>query len=138
MSKYSNRRSDNDWLHIIQECRQSGMSDSNWCEQNNISINSFYNAVTRLRKKACDIPMRNKTACAMDLTSRQDIVQIDICPDSCPGTDAPAVPLTSGMYLDNPHTIELSMDGIHLKISNSADPALLGQVIRLAKAAVSC
>ena len=138
MSKYSNRRSDSEWLQIIQECRQSGMSDSSWCEQHDIRISSFYNAVSRLRKKACDIPEKNKSACALDLTSRQDIVQIDICPDSCPGTDAPAVPPTSGMYLDNLHTIELSMDGIQLKISNSADPALLGQVIRLAKAAVSC
>lgn len=138
MSKYSTRRSDNEWLQIIQECRQSGMSDSSWCEQHDIRISSFYNAVTRLRKKACDIPEKNKSACALDLTSRQDIVQIDICPDSCPETDAPAAPLTSGMYLDNPHTIELSMDGILLKISNSADPALLGQVIRLAKAAASC
>ncbi len=134
MSKYSNRRSDSEWLQIIQRCRQSGMSDSSWCEQHDIRISSFYNAVSRLRKKACDIPEKNKSACALDLTSRQDIVQIDICP----GTDAPAAPPASGMYLDNLHTIELSMDGIQLKISNSADPALLGQVIRLAKAAVSC
>ncbi|MCD8361553.1 MAG: IS66 family insertion sequence element accessory protein TnpB [Lachnospiraceae bacterium] len=137
MSRYSNRRSDNEWLRIIQECRQSGMSDSNWCEQHDISINSFYNAVTRLRKKACDIPMRSKTACALDLTSHQDIVQIDICPDPCPETDAPAMLPASGVHPDNPHTIELCMDGILLRISNSADPALLGQVIRLAKAA-SC
>lgn len=137
MSRYSTRRSDNEWLHIIQECRQSGMADSSWCEQHDIRLSSFYNAVTRLRKKACDIPERRKTAYALDLTSRQDIVQIDICPDPCPETDTPAALPESGLYLDNPHTIELCMDGILLRISNSADPALLGQVIRLAKEA-SC
>ncbi len=36
MSKYSNRRSDSEWLQIIQKCRQSGMSDSSWCEQHDI------------------------------------------------------------------------------------------------------
>ena len=50
------RRTDQEWLSLIQECRSSGFSDRNWCEQNNISINTFYNTVTRLRKKACMIP----------------------------------------------------------------------------------
>ncbi len=136
MPKHSARRSDNDWFRIIQECRQSGVSDARWCEQHDICISSFYNAVTRLRKKACTIPEKS-SACALDLTSRQDVVQIDICPDPHPETDVPAKPGAPGMYLDNPHTIELSMDGIMLKISNSADPALLGHVIRLVKA-VSC
>lgn len=50
------RRTDEEWLSLIQECRSSGFSDRNWCEQNNISINTFYNTVTRLRKKAYMIP----------------------------------------------------------------------------------
>ena len=50
------RRTDEEWLSLIQECRSSGFSDRAWCEQNDISINTFYNTVTRLRKKACMIP----------------------------------------------------------------------------------
>ena len=38
------RRTDEEWLSLIQECRSSGFSDRNWCEQNNISINTFYNS----------------------------------------------------------------------------------------------
>ena len=41
---------------MIQQCRSSGFSDRVWCEQNDISINTFYNTVTRLRKKSCMIP----------------------------------------------------------------------------------
>lgn len=50
------RKTDEEWLSLIQECRSSGFSDRDWCEQNHISINTFYNTVTRLRKKACMIP----------------------------------------------------------------------------------
>ena len=44
------RRTDEEWLSLIQQCRSSGFSDRVWCEQNDISINTFYNTVTRLRK----------------------------------------------------------------------------------------
>lgn len=50
------RKTDEEWLTLIQECRSSGFSDRAWCEQNGISINTFYNTVTRLRKKACMVP----------------------------------------------------------------------------------
>ena len=33
--------------------RSSGFSDRVWCRHNDISINTFYNTITRLRKKAC-------------------------------------------------------------------------------------
>ena len=56
----SNSRSANrsleEWMALITECRQSGLSDAAWCEQQGISVSSFYNAATRLRKKACEIP----------------------------------------------------------------------------------
>ena len=50
------RRTDEEWLSLIQQCRSSGFSDRVWCEQNDISINMFYNTVTRLRKKSWMIP----------------------------------------------------------------------------------
>lgn len=49
---HNKRRTDEKWLLLIQECRSSGFSARAWCEQNDISINTFYNTVTRLRKKA--------------------------------------------------------------------------------------
>ena len=52
----ANRRSPDEWLQLIQECRRSGLTDRTWCEQHGILVSSFYNAVKRLRKKACDIP----------------------------------------------------------------------------------
>ena len=53
------RRSSEEWMSLITSCRQSGLSDAAWCEQNGISASCFYNAVSRLRKKACRIPDLN-------------------------------------------------------------------------------
>lgn len=45
-------RSLDEWMELVTECRQSGLTDTAWCTGHGISPSSFYNAVTRLRKKA--------------------------------------------------------------------------------------
>lgn len=127
------RRSQEEWLQLIMECRNSGMTDRTWCEQHGILVSSFYNAVKRLRKKACDIPyVSNKKPYALDLTSqKQEAVQIDIYPDTIPDAAVPAPQVISAPHIDNSHTIELMVGDVSLKVSNSADPALLQQIIRM-------
>lgn len=135
MSKYNPRRSGQEWLRLITECRQSGMADYAWCEQHNVPVSSFYNAVTRLRKKACTIPESaalSDTTYSLDFTSRQDVVRVNLCPDTETANSHTPVPMAVA-HLDNPHTIELMADGITVKISNSADPCLLASVFRLLK-----
>ena len=125
---------DQEWLKLIQDCRTSGLSDKAWCEANNIVSSTFYNAVTRLRKKACDIPapVAVKPSYVMDLTSKQEVVQIDICPET-----AVTVPdEKTDAHLDNSYTIELRANDFQLKISNGVDPILLEQVFRMIRTSV--
>ena len=73
------RRSLDDWMELVTECRQSGLTDAAWCEAQGISPSCFYNAVSRLRKRACQIPDPIGKASTLDLTShKQDVVQIAI------------------------------------------------------------
>ena len=44
-------RSLDEWMKLVTECRQSGLTDAAWCTEHGISPSSFYNAVTRLRKR---------------------------------------------------------------------------------------
>lgn len=133
------RRSQEEWLQLIMECRNSGMSDRTWCDEHGILVSSFYNAVKRLRRKSCDIPyVSNKKPYALDLTSKkQEAVQIDIYPETIPSPQVPASQTVSAPRIDSPHTIELIMDGVSLKVRNSADPVLLQQIIRMLRP-VSC
>ena len=72
------RRTDEEWLSLIQQCRNSGFSDRVWCEQNDISINTFYNTVTRLRKKSCIIPETDR----LIVDATHEIVPLSITEES--------------------------------------------------------
>ena len=105
--KRASGRSLDEWMDLVTECRQSGLTDAAWCNEHGISPSCFYNAVTRLRKKACQIPEPAGKASTLDLTShKQDVVQITIEPEDSPAELLPHAE-NSSMYLDNSHTIEI-------------------------------
>lgn len=123
MNNNATSRSLKEWMSLVTECRQSGLSDAAWCERNGIKPSTFYNAVTRLRRKACEIPDPVGKANTLDLTaSHQDVVRIDIQED---------LPLElpreceSSVHLDNSHTIEIEMKGLSIRMNNSVHPELL-------------
>ena len=124
-------RSLDEWMELVNECRQSGLTDAAWCNEHGISPSCFYNAVTRLRKRACQIPDPVGKASTLDLTSyKQDVVQIAIEPEISPAELIPNG-RNSSMHLDNSHTIELVMDDVAIRINNSANPVLLEQILRM-------
>ena len=103
--KRASKRSLDDWMEMVTACRQSGMTDADWCAEHGIAPSSFYNAVTRLRKQACQIPDPIKKVSTLDLTSRkQDVVRIAKEPENSPEELLPN-PMDSSMYLDNSYTI---------------------------------
>ena len=65
---YRNIHSLDEWMKLVTECRQSGLTDAAWCTEHGISPSSFYNAVTRLRKRACQIPDPVGKANTLDFT----------------------------------------------------------------------
>ena len=118
-------RSLDEWMDLITECRQSGLTDAAWCNEHGISPSCFYNAVTRLRKKACQIPDPAGKASTLDLTShKQDVVHIAIEPETSPAELLPNARNRS-MYLDNSHTSEIEAKGLLVRMSNDVQPVLL-------------
>ncbi len=85
-------------IRLINECRQSGMTDAVWCRENDIAVSTFYNWVSRCRKAAADhghleVPR-----------PKQDVVPIDIVPDHIPEQHTASQMINS--HLDNSHTID--------------------------------
>ena len=81
-------------IRLINECRQSGMTDADWCQsgmtdadwcrENDIAVSTFYNWVSRCRKVAADqIPAANYGHLEVP-RPKQDVVPIDIVPDRIP------------------------------------------------------
>ena len=122
-------------IRLINECRQSGMTDADWCRENDIAVSTFYNWVSRCRKAAADqIPPPNYGHLEVP-SLKQDVVPIGIVPDHIPEQHTASQMLNS--HLDNSHTIEVSMKDITVHISNDADPVLLTRIFRLLQE-ISC
>ena len=65
-------------IRLINECRQSGMTDADWCRENDIAVSTFYNWVSRCRKTAADqIPAANYGHLEVP-RPKQDVVPIDV------------------------------------------------------------
>lgn len=116
-------------IRLINECRQSGMTDADWCRENDITVSTFYNWVSRCRKTAADqIPATNYGHLEVP-RPKQDVVPIDIVPDYIPKQHTASQMQNS--YLDNSHTIEVDMKDFTIRISNDVDPVLLTRTFRL-------
>ena len=134
------RRTAQEQYQLILECRSSGLSDYQWCMDHDIKPGTFYNWVSRLRKKACyDIP---------DPVSReyisppavQEVVRLDLGPktDSNPGSV-----LSAGTIQEIPEqqaplaaVIEISLGRATIRIANGTDPAMLDRILSLVKVSV--
>lgn len=118
-------RSLDEWMDLVTECRQSGLTDAAWCHEHGIAPSCFYNAVSRLRKHACRIPDPSGKTSTLDLTShKQDVVQIAIKPDKSPA-ELVSMEQNNSLYLDNSHTIEIEANGLRIRMSNDVQPVLL-------------
>ena len=131
MARYqSPSRSDEEWFQIINECRRSGLSDSQWCKQHDIRESTFFCAVGRLRKKAYAIPDRNKSIDVLSSSlPKQDVVRIDIEPEILSPDRPEPMQVVPATYLDNSHTIEIDVHGINIRVFNSVDTAVLKTVL---------
>ena len=56
MTKKRTRRTNEEWMNLIHECRTSGLTDRQWCLEHNIQPSNFYYHIRRFREMACDIP----------------------------------------------------------------------------------
>ena len=125
------RRSEEEWMQLITSCRQSGLSDKEWCTVNGIVISSFYNAVVRLRKKACRIPEREQNTeklCDLTASSFPDVVPISILPESTAYQAAPALQ-DAAAHDDNSHMVQITAGNLSVQLCNGTDPALVGQIL---------
>ncbi len=123
------QRSLQEWFDLITLCRQSGLSDYDWCKNHDIPASSFYNAVSKLRKKAVQLPDSafHTTSQTLDITSsKQDVVRIDIEPDS---PSAAVYQRNTVSHFDNSYTIEISIRNVMVKVSNDVDRNALDIVL---------
>ena len=123
------RISADEQFRLIMECRASGLTDHEWCLQNDINPGTFYNCVKRLRQKGCTgIPDAQKG----HVPHRQEIVKIEITPPGINESLISTVPDQNNLPIQN-GIMELSIAGAVLQIPNGTDPVLLRQTLHILK-----
>lgn len=108
-------------LRLINECRQRGMTDVDWCRENDIVVGTFYNWVIRCRKVAADQIQAPNYGHPSNPHPKQDVVSIDLVPDRL--SEQNTASQMQQAYLDNSHTIEVTMKDVFIRISNDAAPS---------------
>lgn len=119
---------------LIMECRQSGLSDQQWCLNHDIKPGTFYNWVKRLRQRGgYNIPAPAGRSCKE--APKQEVVRLEFNENSASVIED-SVPMYGDSY--PPQTLalpvmELSIGKASLRISNEIDPVLLAQTLKALK-----
>ncbi|MDF2614082.1 MAG: Transposase [Clostridia bacterium] len=100
-------------LPIIKECRNSGMSVKNWCEQNDVNEKRFYYWQRKLREAAAE---------ALPSAAKQPtFVQVPVPMESPSPSERPAfIP-----------SMVLKVGNASLELSETVPPELLASVLKV-------
>ena len=122
------RVSKKEQLKLINECRSSGMTDSDWCREHGIAVSTFYYWVKQLRRESAQIP-EPAYGHSEHPRPRQDVVPIDIIPEHFPLQYNDPSP-------DTYHTLEILLGSATIRVSDKTDPELLSRTLQILKAVV--
>lgn len=121
-------------FQLIIECRQSGLSDAQWCRENNMKPSTLYNWTSRLRREGYVIP--ESYSKEGQSPNHQEVVQVNLFPEfeeadlpaatSCQSALEPVQNVKPSMQA----TMEISIGSMTIRINNDADPVLLSCLIQ--------
>ena len=96
-------------IKLIMECRQSGLSDYQWCQRQDINVGTFYNWVSKLRKAGYTIPDSKSKSVSEDMSS--SVIEQNARPLAAASTPSVAA--------------ELVVGNVTLRLFNGADQNLI-------------
>lgn len=125
----ASRVSRDEQIQLIMECRQSGLSDYQWCKANNIYPATFYNWVSKLKKSGYTFPISESKNRAVPVL--QEVVKVDLVQRE---VTAPKIIEQNTSYLasdDKPAVAaELLLGDVTLRLYNGSDPAVVQSIMQ--------
>ena len=107
------------------QCRKSGLSDRQWCLDNDIVPSTFYYWVRKLRQRACyDLPETECSGRNVSAAEKQDVVCVNIQPDpvrETAGILAVSIPEAANIFLQ--------YGGVSIALSNNFEEQTLKRVL---------
>lgn len=122
----ANKRLDYDKIYeLVMQCRKSGLSDRQWCLDNDIVPSTFYYWVRRLRQRACyDLPDMKCSGRNVSAAEKQDVVCVNIQPDPTRETTGILV-----VNISEAANIVLQYGDISIALSNNFEEQTLKRVL---------
>lgn len=117
-----------DQIHLIMECRQSGLSDYQGCKQNSIHPGSFYNWVSKLRKQGYSFP--DSEAKSNAVPNIQEVVKVDLFQSQESSLKAEQKVSLNNPSGSSPVAVELLIGGITLRFYNGAEEKLIQSTLQ--------
>ena len=118
-----------DQIKLIMECRQSGLSDYQWCRKQGINPGTFYNWVSKLRKAGYTVP--EPAGKVSGAPVMQEVVKLAMAEG---GISMPAMPEqnTSLSALSGVPCVaaEIECRNIRVRIFNGADAAVVQNTLK--------
>ncbi|ETP71043.1 hypothetical protein UYO_3015 [Lachnospiraceae bacterium JC7] len=130
MKERTPRRTNEEWLRIIQEAKSSGTSDFQYCKDHGITLSTYYRAIKRLHTIACEVTDKSPNC-----TQENEIVPINISELPVCKTDRiqhevhASVADVRGSLFEA--TIRISLGGSTVELSNDAEPSLASAVLHM-------
>lgn len=119
----SKRVSCNEQMQLIMECRQSGLSDYQWCQMHDINPGTFYNWISRMKKQGITLPEssgRGRHASS----PVQEVVKLELIPEK-PVVPTPDISHCGTYSAVNDVAFEVVTHSATIHVFNSTDSRML-------------
>ena len=110
-------------IKLIMECRQSGLSDYQWCQKQGINAGTFYNWVSKLRKSGYTIPDSNSKS--EGAVVAQDVVKVNLVNEEMSGSVIEQNTRPLAVASTPSVAVELVVENVTLRLFNGADQNLI-------------
>ena len=112
-------------IKLIMECRQSGLSDYQWCKAKDINPGTFYNWVSKLRKSP---ESKSKST---GIPARQEVVKLNLIEHGMPAPvmveqNVNCLPLSATSNV----AAEIQHGSITLRLFNGADISVVQSALQ--------
>ena len=119
-------------LEYIFECRNSGLSDYQWCNEHGIHPGTFYNWVSKLKKAGYqDIP--DPMSRLEYKSAKQEVVKLDIAAEESGEDNLPLKVEQNACFPKiptNDSVVEIVLPNATIRFVNNTDPTLFRQTLR--------
>ena len=119
-------------LEYIFECRNSGLSDYQWCKEHDILPGTFYNWVSKLKRAGYqDIP--DPVSRLEHKSVKQEIVKLDVASEELKVDNLPLRMEQNACFSNNSTNdavVEIILPNATIRFVNNTDPTLFRQTLR--------